>query len=384
MFRLQQRLAARPVATLALCGGIALMGAPAGSTALAATSSLPVPVPAVSDYQLLTSSTTPPTEADCFALGRRCFTAGRPRPGPAGPRPPGPWRPAWTSSGRTRSRRWRTSCSSPSTDGRDARRAGFPAHDERRAAQPGRPGGSRTSSARASPRPRTRSAARSRCSTCDTPTSPPRRTASRCSRARPVTTAPRTPRRCREEPIDLPFPAVNWPASDPLVTGVGGTYLCTDPVTVIGVNTPTRRPTARSTRPSGRSAGSPWRRIHHVFAPAYQDALPAGSTPIGSMRGVPDVAFEASATTGLPVSTPSQRRRLVHRRRDVRLVPRTARGWSRSPTRSPGMAWGSSTRRCTRWPTTSTTRPHFSTSPPGTTNPTPAFRDTRRRPAGIR
>ena len=34
-----------------------------------------MPVPAVSDYQLLTSSTTPPTEADCYAIGRRCFTA---------------------------------------------------------------------------------------------------------------------------------------------------------------------------------------------------------------------------------------------------------------------------------------------------------------------
>jgi hypothetical protein len=31
-------------------------------------------MPAVSDYQLLTASTTPPTEAQCFAIGRRCFT----------------------------------------------------------------------------------------------------------------------------------------------------------------------------------------------------------------------------------------------------------------------------------------------------------------------
>ena len=28
----------------------------------------------------------------------------------------------------------------------------------------------------------------------------------------------------------LPDPAVWWPASDPLVTGIGGTYLCTDPL----------------------------------------------------------------------------------------------------------------------------------------------------------
>src|SRR3954464_4003777 len=27
----------------------------------------------------------------------------------------------------------------------------------------------------------------------------------------------------------FPFPTVEWPASDPLVTGIGGTYLCTDP-----------------------------------------------------------------------------------------------------------------------------------------------------------
>src|SRR5258708_23204242 len=27
----------------------------------------------------------------------------------------------------------------------------------------------------------------------------------------------------------IPYPTVEWPASDPLVTGIGGTYLCTDP-----------------------------------------------------------------------------------------------------------------------------------------------------------
>jgi hypothetical protein len=73
-FRLQLRLVARPAATLAVCGAVALVGAPAGSAALAAASSLPAPVPAVSDYQLLTAGTTPPTEAQCFAVGRRCFT----------------------------------------------------------------------------------------------------------------------------------------------------------------------------------------------------------------------------------------------------------------------------------------------------------------------
>jgi subtilase family serine protease len=37
----------------------------------------------------------------------------------------------------------------------------------------------------------------------------------------------------------------------------------------------------------------------HVFAkPSYQNTLPAGSTPIDTMRAVPDVAFQASAGTG--------------------------------------------------------------------------------------
>ena len=37
----------------------------------------------------------------------------------------------------------------------------------------------------------------------------------------------------------------------------------------------------------------------HIFAkPAYQGTLPGGSTPIGAMRGVPDVAFQASSRTG--------------------------------------------------------------------------------------
>ena len=40
----------------------------------------------------------------------------------------------------------------------------------------------------------------------------------------------------------------------------------------------------------------------HVFAtPSYQNTLPAGSTPIGAMRGVPDVAYQASSRTGVLV-----------------------------------------------------------------------------------
>src|SRR5204862_3374367 len=36
--------------------------------------SLPLPHPMVSDSTQLTTSTTPPTEAQCFSAGRRCFT----------------------------------------------------------------------------------------------------------------------------------------------------------------------------------------------------------------------------------------------------------------------------------------------------------------------
>src|SRR4029077_2011349 len=37
----------------------------------------------------------------------------------------------------------------------------------------------------------------------------------------------------------------------------------------------------------------------HVFArPSYQNTLPTGSTPIGSMRGVPDIGLQASSRTG--------------------------------------------------------------------------------------
>jgi subtilase family serine protease len=101
----------------------------------------------------------------------------------------------------------------------------------------------------------------------------------------------------------IPYPTVEWPASDPLVTGVGGTYLCTDPN-----NTTTR--VADSAIPGGKCPAFPGQAevawtfsgggFSHVFGrPAYQSTLPAGSTPIpASARGVPDIAYQASAGTG--------------------------------------------------------------------------------------
>jgi subtilase family serine protease len=100
----------------------------------------------------------------------------------------------------------------------------------------------------------------------------------------------------------IPDPTVVWPASDPLVTGVGGTYLCTD-----ALNTTTR--VVDSVSPPVNCQAFPGEAevgwiasgggFSHVFSrPAFQDSLPAGSTPIGANRGVPDIGLQASARTG--------------------------------------------------------------------------------------
>ena len=115
-----------------------------------------------------------------------------------------------------------------------------------------------------------------------------------------------------KNPRLIPYPSVIWPASDPLVTAVGGTYLCTDPTTGLGVDTtdpPTRcRPGLNPglQRETGWvDAGGGYSTI--FSRPSYQNTLPPGSTYVGSsvgapgpnanMRGVPDIAYQASATT---------------------------------------------------------------------------------------
>jgi subtilase family serine protease len=106
-----------------------------------------------------------------------------------------------------------------------------------------------------------------------------------------------------KDPALIPVPSVEWPASDPLVTGVGGTYLCTDPITGQGVD---------NTSPPVNCQDQPNREVgwvasgggfSHVFArPSFQTSLPAGSTPIPpDSRGVPDVAYQASSRTGVLV-----------------------------------------------------------------------------------
>lgn len=108
----------------------------------------------------------------------------------------------------------------------------------------------------------------------------------------------------------IPFPTVEWPASDPLVTGVGGTYLCTNPLaqtndtrTAYFVQGIGAKCGSNTYNPGHNLAEVAWTfsggGFSHVFSkPDYQNTLPAGSTAIGAMRGVPDIALQASAATG--------------------------------------------------------------------------------------
>jgi subtilase family serine protease len=114
-----------------------------------------------------------------------------------------------------------------------------------------------------------------------------------------------------KNPTLIPYPSVGWPASDPLVTAVGGTYHCTDP-------TNTTSPVTDSTDPPVKCQANPGQPevgwidggggYSILFSrPDYQNNLPPGSSYVGSsvgapgpntnMRGVPDVAYQASGRT---------------------------------------------------------------------------------------
>jgi subtilase family serine protease len=109
-----------------------------------------------------------------------------------------------------------------------------------------------------------------------------------------------------KNPKPIPFPSVEWPASDPLVTGVGGTYLCTDATTGLTVDStsPPANCQPKANPTDAREIGwidSGGGFSHVVSKPSYQDTLPSGSTTIGTMRGVPDIAYQASSRTGVLV-----------------------------------------------------------------------------------
>ncbi|HEY8316292.1 MAG TPA: S53 family peptidase [Gaiellaceae bacterium] len=113
-----------------------------------------------------------------------------------------------------------------------------------------------------------------------------------------------------KNPATIPYQSVIWPASDPLVTATGGTYLCVNGSTGLGIDN-VSPPGGCHAWPGDREPGwvdsgggySTW-----FNRPAYQNVLPTGSSYVGSspgapgpnsqMRGVPDVSWESSATTG--------------------------------------------------------------------------------------
>jgi len=373
------RLQLRPVATLAVCAGVALMGAPAGSAALAAATSVPAPVPAVSDYQLLTSSTTPPTEAACYAIGRRCFTAkamqnsyNLPPLYALGDEGQGVTIAIIDSFGNPNMAsdlaNFDTQMSLPHMCGEPgaACGAGIPTFQhvfwngktQVKSPPPGSNGtGLQNRDAwvvetaldvewahAMAPMANILNVTTNPAETQGVQGFPTMMNAEQfivdnhqatvitqsfgaveegfgstqsllnlrhafiSAAASGVTVlassgdggsanSPKTP---VKNPSPFPFPTVNWPASDPLVTGVGGTYLCTNAETGTTVDS-TNPPATCQNHPGVREIG--WidagGGFSHIFAkPAYQDTLPAGSTSIGSMRGVPDVAWQASSRTG--------------------------------------------------------------------------------------
>jgi subtilase family serine protease len=116
-----------------------------------------------------------------------------------------------------------------------------------------------------------------------------------------------------KKPSAIPYPSVAWPASDPLVTSVGGTYLCLDATTGTFVDS-VSPPSNCQANPGVREIG--WVGSGGGYSilfprPAFQNTLPPGSTFVGSsvgapgpntnMRGVPDIAYQASSRTGVLV-----------------------------------------------------------------------------------
>ena len=112
----------------------------------------------------------------------------------------------------------------------------------------------------------------------------------------------------------IPYPSVAWPASDPLVTSVGGTYLCRDAETGLVVDSVSPPGQCQAHVGDREPAWIPSGGGYSIYfsRPAFQDVLtPANSSYVGSspgapgpnnnMRGVPDVAYNASSRTGVLV-----------------------------------------------------------------------------------
>ncbi|MEO6795440.1 MAG: S53 family peptidase [Candidatus Dormibacter sp.] len=117
-----------------------------------------------------------------------------------------------------------------------------------------------------------------------------------------------------KNPGVIPYPSVIWPASDPLVTGVGGTYLCTDAETGLGVDSvsPPGQCQAHDgdREPAWVASGGGY--SIYFSRPDFQNVLTAANSsyvgsspgapgPNSNMRGVPDVSYNASSRTGVLV-----------------------------------------------------------------------------------
>jgi subtilase family serine protease len=376
--RLYLRLMTRSAAALLVSGATVLAGGPVGSSVLA-SSSLPAPVPTVADYQLISSQTTPPTEADCFAIGRRCFTA-------AAMQKSYNLRPLYRlgDKGQGVTIAIIDSFGNPNMAS-DLANFNTQMHLPHMCGEPGHACGANTPTFThvywngktqvKSPPPKSNGTGQQarnawsvetsldvewahamapKANILNVTTNPAEtqgvqgfpammnaeqfivdhheasvitqsfgaveegfgsttsllnlRHAFISAAANGITVLASTGdfgtansmRQPPKKPKLIPFPTVNWPASDPLVTGVGGTYLCTDPVTGMGIDS-TDPPTQCQVTPPKREIGwiASGGGFSHVFAkPSYQNTLPAGSTAIGTNRGVPDVAFQASSFTG--------------------------------------------------------------------------------------
>jgi subtilase family serine protease len=116
-----------------------------------------------------------------------------------------------------------------------------------------------------------------------------------------------------KNPGVIPYQSVIWPSSDPLVTSVGGTYLCTSALTgttVDSANPPVNCQSAPGDREPGWVAAGGGYSIY-FSRPGFQTVLPPGSSYVGSspgapgpnsnMRGLPDIAYQASSRTGVLV-----------------------------------------------------------------------------------
>ena len=180
----------------------------------------------------------------------------------------------------------------------------------------------------------------------------------------------------------VPPKGVNYPAADPLVLAVGGTSLNADHKTGAYLSeTAWNRPITPAQGPHWASGGG----FSGVFPrPAYQ----AGIAGIGASRGVPDVAADADAYTGIAgVGVLSSGQYVISQSTGTSAARRSGLGSSPWPTSTPAGTWASSTPVSTASARAPHTTRRFTTSPRETTRSCSGSRpspDTRPHLAGIR